>query len=73
MTEKNLPLMSAKFTFASMNDMFELHVSHVMRKSRPYVNNKGADQPAHSRGLVSAFVIHCLDCFISLVSIFAIS
>ena len=27
----------------------------------PYANNKGADQPAHLRGLISAFVIHCLD------------
>ena len=35
----------------------------------PYANNKGADQPAHPRNLISAFVIHCLDSIISLVSI----
>ena len=28
----------------------------------PYVNNKGADQPAHPRSLISAFVICCSDC-----------
>ena len=25
-----------------------------------YANNKGADQPAHSRRLISAFVVRCL-------------
>ena len=41
-----------------------------MRKSvLPYANNKGADQPAHPRSLISAFVIRCLDSIMSLVSI----
>ena len=35
----------------------------------PYANNKGADQPAHPRSLISAFVICCLDSIIPLVSI----
>ena len=39
----------------------------------PYANNKGADQPAHSRSLISAFVVRCLDSMISLVSISEIS
>ena len=39
----------------------------------PYVNNKGADQPAHPRSLVSTFVFHCLDSKIPLVSISEIS
>ena len=39
----------------------------------PYANNKGADQPAHPRSLISTFVVRCLDSIISLVSIFAIS
>ena len=34
-----------------------------------YANNKGADQPAHPRSLISAFVVHCLDSIISLDSI----
>ena len=33
-----------------------------------YVNNKGADQPAHPRSLINAFVVHCLDSIISLDS-----
>ena len=45
-------------------------MSHVMRK---HENNKGADQPAHLRSLISAFVVHCLDSIISLVSLVAIS
>ena len=31
----------------------------------PYANNKGTDQPAHLRSLISAFVIRCLDSIIS--------
>ena len=34
-----------------------------------YANNKGADQPAHPRSLISAFVVHCEDRIISLDSI----
>ena len=37
---------------------------------RPNVNNKGADQPAHPRSLISTFVARCLD---SLICILAIS
>ena len=39
----------------------------------PYANNKGADQPAHPRSLISTFVVRCLDRIISLVSVLAIS
>ena len=35
----------------------------------PYANNKGADQPAHRRSLISAFVVRCLDSIIPPVSI----
>ena len=38
-----------------------------------YVNNKGTDQPAHSCSLISAFVVHCLDSVMSLVSVTKIS
>ena len=34
-----------------------------------YANNKGADQPAHPRSLISAFVVRCWDSIISLDSI----
>ena len=39
----------------------------------PYANNKGADQPAHPRSLISAFVVRCLDSVMSLVSVTKIS
>ena len=39
----------------------------------PYVNNKGADQPAHPRSLISAFFVRCLISIIPLVSISEIS
>ena len=41
--------------------------------SMPYANNKGADQPAHPRSLISAFVVRCLDSIIPLVSISIVS
>ena len=33
----------------------------------PYTNNKGANQPAHPRSLISALVVHFLDSIIPLV------
>ena len=36
-------------------------------------NTKGADQPAHARSLIRAFVIHCLDSIIPLLAIAKIS
>ena len=38
-----------------------------------YANNKGTDQTAHPRSLISAFVVRCLDSIISLDSIAEIS
>ena len=38
-----------------------------------YANNKGADQPAHPRSLISAFVVRCLDNIIPRISIPEIS
>ena len=53
---------------------YAIHVSRTMRKCvMSYANNKGADQPAHPRSLISAFVIRCLDSIISLDSIAEIS
>ena len=41
---------------------------HAKMCLMPYANNKGADQPAHPRNLISAFVVRSLDSIISLVS-----
>ena len=50
------------------------YVSHIRENLfMPYANNKGADQPAHPRSLISTFVVRCLDSIISLVSISEIS
>ena len=38
-----------------------------------YANNKGADQPARPRSLISAFVVRYLDSVMSLVSVTKIS
>ena len=39
----------------------------------PYANNKGADQPAHSCGLISTFVVRYLDGIIPILATVAIS
>ena len=45
-----------------------------MRKPvMPYAINKGADQPAHARSLISAFDVHCVDSIISPVRMSEIS
>ena len=45
--------------------MESLKTSNGPRHSKtclmPYANNKGADQPAHPRSLISTFVVRCLD------------
>ena len=39
-----------------------LKIGHIMRKPvLSYVNNKGVDQPAYPRSLISAFIVLCLD------------
>ena len=39
----------------------------------PYANNKGADQPAHPRSLISTFVVHCLDSMICILALSKVS
>ena len=41
---------------------------HAKMCLMPYANNKGTDQPAHPRSLISAFIFRSLDSIISLVS-----
>ena len=39
----------------------------------PYVNNKGADQPAHPCSLISTFVVPCLNSTICTLAIAKVS
>ena len=50
-----------------------LNEPHYENLFLPYATNKGADQPAHLRSLISAFIVRCLDSILSLVSISEIS
>ena len=47
--------------------------SHEKMCLMSYANNKGTDQPAHPRSLISAFVVRCQDRMIPLVHISEIS
>ena len=46
---------------------------HAKMCLMPYANNKGADQTAHPRSLISTFVVRCLHSMICILSIFKIS
>ena len=47
-----------------LEDVFEPGLEKMCLMS--YANNKGADQPAHPRRLISTFIVRCLDSIISL-------
>ena len=53
--------------------MYLIEPGHEKMCLMSYANNKGADQPAHPRSLISAFVVRCLDSVMSLVSVTKIS
>ena len=52
---------------------FIIEPGHEKTCLMSYASNKGADQPAHARSLISAFVVRCLVSIISLDSISEIS
>ena len=39
----------------------------------PYANNKGADQPAYPRSLISTFAVRCLDSMICILALSKVS
>ena len=62
--------------------ILKLHVysglGHIWARScemclMTYANNKGADQPAHPRSLISTFVVRCLDSMIRILAISKVS
>ena len=55
------------------NDKFIHELGHEKMCLMSYANNKGADQTAHPRSLIRAFVVHCLNSIISPDSIAEIS
>ena len=59
--------------FSVKDACHNIQLSQAMRKHVLYANNKSADQSAHPRSLISAFVVRCLDSVMSLVSVTKIS
>ena len=55
----------------------EFHIIFEPRHAKtclmPYANNKGADQPAYPRCLISTFVVRCLDSMICILAISKVS
>ena len=74
------PLITKRVYFCKMNVKCIVNVYRFLNEPGHermclmfYANNKVADQPAHPRSLISAFVVRCLDSIISLDSIAEIS
>ena len=51
----------SKYQISGPVDMFIREPGHVKMCLMSYANNKGGDQPAHPRSLISDFVVRCLD------------
>ena len=60
-------------TYKVQEDIKQIEPRHEKNLFLPYANNKGADQPAHPRSLISTFVVRSLDSIISVVSVSEIS
>ena len=56
-----------------IGQIFGIEPGHEKMCLMLYANNKGADQTAHPRSLISAFVVRCLDSIIYLDSTAEIS
>ena len=65
-----------------MKDWRSCQIYHLLEINGPdhaktclisYANNKGADQPAHPRSLISTFVVRCLDSMICILAISKVS
>ena len=48
-------------TYKVQEDIKQIEPRHKKNLFLPYANNKGADQPAHPRSLISTFVVRSLD------------
>ena len=51
----------------------EIGPGHAKTCLMPYANNKGADQPAYPRSLISTFVVRCLNSMICILAISKVS
>ena len=71
-TAKGTTLDATGMTLAALYYFYDM--SHVMTKPAFAIcKQKGADQPAHPRSLISAFVFRCLDSIIPLLATAEIS
>ena len=57
------PVVMLKISYQSFSPPYKCFIWATSWETlfMPYANNKGADQPAHQRSLISAFVVCCLD------------
>ena len=61
------------FRKKTLNYRFAFGPGHAKMCLMPYANNKGADQPAHPRSLISTIVVRSLDSMICILAISKVS
>ena len=69
----DLVKLTAKFVSCSVFLTSKIGPGHAKTCLMPYANNKGADQPAYPRSLVSTIVVRSLDSMIRILAIFKVS
>ena len=58
--------------FMTLSDATSYGPGHAKTRLMSYANNKGADQPAHPRNLISTFVVRSLDSMICILAIYKV-
>ena len=62
------------YLFAFLSLSFLLYgPDHAEMCLMAYANNKGADQPAHPRSMISTFIVRCLESVICILAISKVS
>ena len=66
--KQTLTIMTMKQTRRTISILKRYEPGHKKMCLKSYANNKGADQPAHPRSLINAFVVRCLDSMIHILA-----
>ena len=69
LSQFNLKIEQSQTSFSSL----PFGPGHAKTCLMSYANNKGADQPAHPRSLISTFVVRCIDSMICKLTISKVS
>ena len=73
MQMSNCTILLVRFWSICSINLFTYGPGHAKTCLKPYANNKGADQTAHSSSLISTFVVRFIDSMICILAISKVS